>query len=372
MAKGGNDCSVCLEEFTESGCHLPRILPCSHTFCQRCIKELLKGAHQLVCPVDRKKLPAPQAEKSFPQNSFAIDNIKLRARMKKLGQTDKKEEKDLCPDHKKVQKFYCKYSACRKFVCKKCLIKSHKDHDFVDRAMGQLLVESKRLKIKEDILREIDREEFFHEKVRSRIVYAQEQVCKKLETSLAKLTREKNAIINLFEKKIEKISKEKQDVNVQAERLIADLDRKTEILRKIKETAGQSENIPDVAKALEEISTHTKAREEEGNVVLTYTESGSKDLTNMVERALSEDFAQRTEKVLLGKMGKPVGKFADLFLLLRSGKENNFNTHLQQSNACIDVRKINLLGSGKQIQLNTSTRTWYALSVKNFPQQKQL
>ena len=35
------NCSVCFEPYEGKGDHVPRILPCSHTFCERCIRDLL-------------------------------------------------------------------------------------------------------------------------------------------------------------------------------------------------------------------------------------------------------------------------------------------------------------------------------------------
>ncbi|KAH3810857.1 hypothetical protein DPMN_139255 [Dreissena polymorpha] len=35
-------CSICTREYDEEE-HVPRVLPCLHTFCQQCLKKLVKG-----------------------------------------------------------------------------------------------------------------------------------------------------------------------------------------------------------------------------------------------------------------------------------------------------------------------------------------
>ncbi|KAH7715402.1 RING finger protein nhl-1-like protein, partial [Aphelenchoides avenae] len=56
-------CGVCLELFTD-----PRMLPCGHTYCQKCIEPLLEGAKQkcALCPECRSKNKQPA--KGFPVN----------------------------------------------------------------------------------------------------------------------------------------------------------------------------------------------------------------------------------------------------------------------------------------------------------------
>lgn len=40
------ECSVCLERLD----HTSRVLPCQHTFCRRCLDEIVAKRHELRCP----------------------------------------------------------------------------------------------------------------------------------------------------------------------------------------------------------------------------------------------------------------------------------------------------------------------------------
>ena len=40
------ECSVCLERLD----HTSKVLPCQHTFCRRCLEEILSTHHELRCP----------------------------------------------------------------------------------------------------------------------------------------------------------------------------------------------------------------------------------------------------------------------------------------------------------------------------------
>ena len=81
MAKGPssldllNSCPVCFEHFEQDGDYLPRLLPCSHTVCESCVKQLIRNK-KLECPECRTKLEAPRKEKSFPQNKYLLTQIK--------------------------------------------------------------------------------------------------------------------------------------------------------------------------------------------------------------------------------------------------------------------------------------------------------
>lgn len=49
-ATGGADCGLCCEAFAEEPAgHVPRLLPCGHTFCHACLEKLVRG-RQLECP----------------------------------------------------------------------------------------------------------------------------------------------------------------------------------------------------------------------------------------------------------------------------------------------------------------------------------
>ena len=72
MADEGDDltnCPVCLDEYTETGDHIPRILPCFHTLCEKCLEQLVL-ADRLDCPECRLKHPAPKGKTSFPKISM--------------------------------------------------------------------------------------------------------------------------------------------------------------------------------------------------------------------------------------------------------------------------------------------------------------
>ena len=73
---GDLECAVCLQEYTETGEFVPRILPCHDIDCERCIKRLLREACTLItlqgegcalkCPVCRRQFYADKGFKTFP------------------------------------------------------------------------------------------------------------------------------------------------------------------------------------------------------------------------------------------------------------------------------------------------------------------
>ena len=70
-------CQVCFEEFEETGDHVPRLLPCTHTLCETCVGQMIQR-DILECPECRQKYCASRGRKSFPQNKYIIVNIQMR------------------------------------------------------------------------------------------------------------------------------------------------------------------------------------------------------------------------------------------------------------------------------------------------------
>ena len=119
------NCPVCLEAFDIENT-LPRILPCSHSACERCLGELLKNRKTLVCPQCRKKHAAKSGLISFPENKYISRNLKTNAKLQGGDQFN------MCPDHERQLSLYCKGEKCLRDICQLCLLNSHKDHDVVD------------------------------------------------------------------------------------------------------------------------------------------------------------------------------------------------------------------------------------------------
>ena len=68
------NCSVCFELYEGKGDRLPRILPCFHTFCEKCINELLDG-DVFHCPDCKVPHPAENGTDSFKLNKYVLSNI---------------------------------------------------------------------------------------------------------------------------------------------------------------------------------------------------------------------------------------------------------------------------------------------------------
>ena len=68
------NCSVCFELYEGKGDRLPRILPCFHTFCEKCINELL-DENLFHCPDCKVPHPVENGVKSFKLNKYVLSNI---------------------------------------------------------------------------------------------------------------------------------------------------------------------------------------------------------------------------------------------------------------------------------------------------------
>ncbi len=127
MADGGDNtcCPVCLENYTEEGDTVPRILPCSHTLCSGCLTQLKHSSpgSSFTCPIDRK--PFPKTE-HFPENRYIIGSLTTR-------HVELKETSDFlkCQEHKSRDlSLHCK--ECKADICELCMNKDHLGHNVTD------------------------------------------------------------------------------------------------------------------------------------------------------------------------------------------------------------------------------------------------
>ena len=115
-------CVVCSEEYRETGEHVPRIFPCSHTVCEGCISRKLLRKFSLDCPQCGASHFAPDGLNSFPINRYILAHIHKTA--------DRPETKTPCEAHSREQNLFC--VDCETPICLFCLKDGHKGHDFRD------------------------------------------------------------------------------------------------------------------------------------------------------------------------------------------------------------------------------------------------
>ena len=139
------ECQVCFEHYNDSS-HLPKSLPCGHSCCLQCTKDLFERRKSITCPICRsvtKKRPT-----SLPVNYIVLDVLPSSSAQPRIA---------LCPKHAtKNLDIYC--SNCRVCVCSSCFIKDHIGHtgmDIPDDALTAMKASSALLARLDDVCGEI-------------------------------------------------------------------------------------------------------------------------------------------------------------------------------------------------------------------------
>ena len=132
------ECPICTEVYTD-----PRVLPCVHTYCLKCIEEWsedLQPGDELACPLCRKEFTLPSnGVADLPKNFFVTKFLQ----MKELFDGTKERPCEACsggeesePDAevRNVASLYC--AACQMKLCHNCerahkAIKSTRSHKII-------------------------------------------------------------------------------------------------------------------------------------------------------------------------------------------------------------------------------------------------
>ena len=121
-------CQICFEHFEVEGDHVPRILPCFHTLCEKCITGMIREG-KLTCPECREEHQAGNREKSFQQNPYILAQI---GKVKLDVKVHDPIASVICPEHDKELVLFCEEEDCKKPICVSCLTKEHRNHNFVE------------------------------------------------------------------------------------------------------------------------------------------------------------------------------------------------------------------------------------------------
>ncbi|XP_048836314.1 tripartite motif-containing protein 3-like [Brienomyrus brachyistius] len=131
-------CSICLDHY-----HNPKVLPCLHTFCERCLQNYIPPQSlTLSCPVCRQTSILPEKGVAALQNNFFITN--LMEVLQRDPECSRPEACSVlesvsaaaagkplcCPNHEgKVMEFYCE--SCETAMCLECTEGEHREHETV-------------------------------------------------------------------------------------------------------------------------------------------------------------------------------------------------------------------------------------------------
>lgn len=112
------ECPVCLEIF-----HDPKILPCGHSICAKCIDTMKAGSAVIQCP--KCRLEVEVTAKGFASN---YDLKNLIAHMQKI-KLEKKYVCSECVSERSLEQLCVCDSCKRQVVCYVCAFKNHRNHD---------------------------------------------------------------------------------------------------------------------------------------------------------------------------------------------------------------------------------------------------
>ncbi|KAM6287920.1 tripartite motif-containing protein 3 isoform X1 [Harpia harpyja] len=127
-------CSICLDRYRN-----PKVLPCLHTFCERCLQNYIPPQSlTLSCPVCRQTSILPERGVAALQNNFFITNLMevLQRDPESCGPHPGRGLDPVsavtgqplsCPNHEgKVMEFYCE--PCETAMCRECTEGEHREH----------------------------------------------------------------------------------------------------------------------------------------------------------------------------------------------------------------------------------------------------
>ena len=134
MAEGDDltNCPVCFDEYTETDERIPKILPCSHSLCEKCLEVLIRN-NKMDCPECRVNHEAASGTKSFPQNKYIVTHLQKKQMIEaKAHKIISDGSCEMCPEHRREKIFFCKDAGCKKSVCPICFARHHRNHQSID------------------------------------------------------------------------------------------------------------------------------------------------------------------------------------------------------------------------------------------------
>ena len=259
------NCPVCFEVFGEEGDHVPRMLQCFHTQCEKCIGHLLQN-DSIECPECRTRhsLPANADVKSFPQNKYVIAYIRKNA---------ENEMEEKCEEHKRGMSLFCNETKCQVPVCSLCVVRNHKGHDFQD--FHEIKKETNKTVVKNL--------QTAKEGLRSKkenLLATKELLDKKTLACVGKIEEKKEEQMKMFNDLIKDATKRMKEMKVKIDENLAIIDADMWKLRIVEDdaVATEYETMVENLATIEEI-TDNMTTEKQVYRYPQYTESSSPNIS---------------------------------------------------------------------------------------------
>ena len=108
--EGELTCTVCLGTFVE-----PKVLPCLHTYCKKCVERIAQSSSSIVCPQCREKHTLPNGGVNKLLTSFTFTNLV------KLLEIHKADSKNLvCENGLDTNPAVARCVDCQAYLCNSC------------------------------------------------------------------------------------------------------------------------------------------------------------------------------------------------------------------------------------------------------------
>jgi len=198
------ECSICSEVFND-----PRVLPCIHTFCLKCLLNYGKDrppGYDMPCPLCRKEFTIPDDGLSGMQKNFFMEKL-LHVRKLSAGEEASRVLCDVCfeASASKPATMYC--VQCQQNYCEQCSL----SHAGMKEWAGHVQVEiGKQLKQEEIALKLPATLKTDTDRVT--------ELLKKTGEVLPRFEKEKNDLIK-------HLAGIEDEINTSADKLIADIER---------------------------------------------------------------------------------------------------------------------------------------------------
>ena len=232
-------CQVCFEPYQSTGEHVPRILPCNHTLCEKCIGQLIQRSY-IVCPECRARHFAGDSKLTFPQNKYILVNIH-----KTETPTQCDPRGGICKKHRKEKEFHCTDTKCNKAICSSCFLEEHKSHDVVEMEKEEKIV----------LLRKLHAIKIDLEAKRKNVLDAKQEVQANIETCISDIKTKKDELINSISKRMDVLAYyvigQKKEVTREFNKDVAILDENIRVLDSIKDNVHKAGTNIDISSSLD-------------------------------------------------------------------------------------------------------------------------
>ena len=234
-------CPDCSKLFQEKGERVPRLLPCTHTACTKCLEERLDGSN-LVCPSCSFTHVVAQGICDIQENRYILKHLQSISQR--------------CEKHQRDYILFCDEVDCKNLVCSACMKVEHRNHCLKG-------IEDVTEQHRESLLNRLEKFQVDFQSNRQKLLDIRKIIDEKSAECVDKIKKHTEELLNQLNETsnahIKKVHQRKREAELEIDKVVREIDDMVGTMDSLRNTAIETNVFHEITTCMNSVRNFAAA-----------------------------------------------------------------------------------------------------------------